>query len=102
MMSDLYSLSVDKSDHRVYIKGELSFSSVSALLRESDEVFATILPLTIDLSAVELSDSAGLALLVHWIRTAKNQNKAICFHNVPRQLMMIAKASNLDGLIPIQ
>jgi len=102
MMSDLYSLVVDKSNKSVHITGELSFASVNALLCESDKIFATISPLTIDLSAVERSDSAGLALLIHWIRKAKQQQQVIHFQSMPKSMMMIAKASNLDSLIPTQ
>lgn len=101
-MKDLYSLKLDAKTNSIQLSGELSFSTVSTVLEQSEAVFESIAALDIDLTEIKRSDSAGLALLVHWIRLAKKSNKNIVFHNVPSQMLAIADASGLADLLPIQ
>lgn len=101
-MSDSPFIVLDTKTNVVKIVGELTFSTVNEVLAQSEAVFDTVNSLDIDMSDVERSDSAGLALLVHWIRTANTQNKKIVFHNIPSQILSIADASGLDKLIPVQ
>lgn len=96
------SLTVDAQGNVVSLSGELSFSTVKQVLEESTTLFSPIIDLDIDLSKVNRSDSAGLALLVHWMRVAKQENKKIVFHNIPSQMLAIADASGLNELLPIQ
>jgi len=51
-----------------------------------------------DLTAVDRVDSAGLALLVAWVRLAKKRQISIRFHNAPRQLLALASANRLEQL----
>ena len=51
---------------------------------------------TVDLAAVERADSAGLALLVEWLRAARGRGARLRFDNVPAQLRAIAATSGLD------
>ena len=64
-------------------------------LREGDA-------LDIDLSHVERSDSAGLALLVECLRHARQSGKTIRFFNIPAQMLAIARVSGLDEVLPLQ
>jgi|AZIC01.1.fsa_nt_gi phospholipid transport system transporter-binding protein len=101
-MSDSPFIVLDTKTNVVKLVGELTFATVNEVLAQSQAVFDTLNDLDIDMSDVERSDSAGLALLVHWIRTANTQNKKIVFHNIPSQILSIADASGLDKLIPVQ
>ncbi len=85
------------------ISGELSFDTVNALLAESrNTIFAQSIPLfDLDLSAVSRADSAGLALLIQWMRMAQANNSEIRFHNLPPQLLAIAHAGELEALLPV-
>jgi len=94
--SESFSLTFDADKHVIRVGGELSFATVNDVLLQSNEVFKPVDALTIDLSAVTRSDSAGVALLVSWMRTAKNSNKKIAFHHIPAQMLAIAGASGLD------
>ncbi|WP_347987500.1 STAS domain-containing protein [Methylomonas sp. AM2-LC] len=78
------------------IAGELTFASITKqtvnsfnLLKDSDNV-------CIDLADVSATDSAGLALMIEWIRLSKQHNKHISFKNIPEQLIALAKLSGLD------
>ena len=99
-MSNLFSLTFEPDENRVIVTGELTFSSVNSLLKQSDVMFQSIAPLHIDLANIVRSDSAGLALLIHWIRNAYTENKEIVFQHIPAQLLAIASASDLNLLLP--
>jgi len=101
-MSDLYSIAIDADSDLLTVKGELTFVTANAIFQQSQALFAPISALDIDLANVTRSDSAGLALLVEWIRSARQKNKTIVFHNVPDQILAIAGASGVDELLPIQ
>lgn len=88
-------------DGVVTISGDLTFDTVNALLDQASDFFEPLAKLDINLENVTRSDSAGLALLVDWMRYAKNKNKKIVFHHVPTQLLAIANASGLDELLSI-
>ncbi len=85
------------------ISGELSFNTVTALLLESKmTLFDTASErLDLELSGVSRADSAGLALLIQWMRMAREHNKEIRFHHLPEQLLAIARAGELEPLLPV-
>ena len=85
------------------VSGELCFDTVNALLAESQStIFAHSTPLfELDLGAVSRADSAGLALLIQWMRMAHANNSEIRFHNLPQQLLAIARAGELEPLLPV-
>jgi phospholipid transport system transporter-binding protein len=86
----------------IQVNGELSFATVKQALDDSQQYMVSLDELRIDLGAVTRSDSAGVALLVAWMRQAKNLDKTILFANVPHQMIAIASASGLDALLPLE
>lgn len=83
------------------LSGELNFDTVPELLKSSHALFRDAERIDIDLSAVARSDSAGLALLVEWMRQAEKMHKPIQFLNIPQQMMAIVRVSGLDQVCPI-
>ncbi|MEN8170270.1 MAG: STAS domain-containing protein [Pseudomonadota bacterium] len=85
------------------ISGELSFKTVNAVLAESKvSIFAeAATQLDLDLGNVARADSAGLALLIQWMRMAREHDTNIRFHHLPKQLLAIARAGELDTLLPV-
>jgi phospholipid transport system transporter-binding protein len=57
--------------------------------------------INIDLNNVSRSDSAGVALLIEWIRQAQKNNKTIQFHNIPKQMRDIATVTGVDKMLAI-
>lgn len=96
------SLVLDPASDSIQLSGELTFSTVNSLLAESAALFESISSLNIDLSAVTKSDSAGVALLVAWLRSAKQAGKQLVFSNIPEQMLIIADISGLDELLSVQ
>ncbi len=100
-MSKSYSLVFDESENRVRIGGELTFSTVTEISEQAQSLFEPMRLWDIDFTDVTRSDSAGLVLLIDWMRTAKQESKPITFYNIPQQILAIANASGLDDLLPL-
>ena len=54
-----------------------------------------------DLAGVERADSAGLALLIEWMRRARRAGRPVRFLNLPPQMLEIARAASLDRVLPL-
>ena len=93
-------ISKDSND-RLQIHGELSFASVPALWEQWKEVSSGQAQLDVDLSGVQRSDSAGLALLVSCVRQARQTGQVVRFLNIPAQMLAIARVSGLDEVLPL-
>ncbi|MCX8048794.1 MAG: STAS domain-containing protein [Methylohalobius sp.] len=99
MKSEAVSLHEIAPGH-IRVNGELSFATTACLWRASKRLFAKIQgDVVIDLSGVPRADSAGLALLVEWLRQAKRQNKRLTLINFPKQVLAMAQAYGLDVLL---
>ena len=84
---------------RYRVQGELSFATVGALLEEGKKNFDGASSLDIDLSGVKHSDSAGMALLIEWLRLAKRSGRRLSYSNLPPQLLAIARMSDVEELL---
>jgi phospholipid transport system transporter-binding protein len=51
---------------------------------------------TINLSHVVCTDSAGLALMIEWIKYTRQHRIQLRFKNIPEQLRNLAKLSGFD------
>jgi len=85
---------VDNEDKKWWVSGELSFSTVDQLLLEFNQAVKDTPPKIIDLSEVTHTDSAGLALLIEWLKF----DKLINFHNIPSQLLSIAAVTGVEQM----
>ena len=79
--------------------GILDASTVTGILEESSRKFAGHSSVTIDLSLVKESDSAGLALVLEWLRLTRIAGGKIYFQDVPQQIMALARISEVDDLL---
>jgi phospholipid transport system transporter-binding protein len=80
--------------------GDLSFTTVPALRGGLDIKSADRPRISIDLAGVTRSDSAGLALLIEWLRESERLGKIITFLNMPAQMQSIARVCGLEGILP--
>lgn len=97
----LHSPQIDpQGDNRFLVRGELTYRTVGGLLNASAELMGGQGELILDLQGVERADSAGLALLLHWLREARGAGRDLRFLNLPEQLLAIARLSNLDHRLP--
>ncbi|EGL53734.1 MAG: STAS domain-containing protein [Pseudomonadota bacterium] len=101
-MSELFAIKYEEHSKRFVVTGEMTLESAKIALTESKGVFDAVNDIEIDLQHVTQADSAGLALLVDWMRAAKKAKKSIAFKHLPEQMDAIAKASGLDELLPLK
>jgi len=80
--------------------GDLSFTTVQDLRGGLDIKSADRPGISIDLAGVTRSDSAGLALLIEWLRESERLGKTITFLNMPAQMQSIARVCGLEDILP--
>ena len=91
---------IQRQDTRGYgVHGAMTFDSVVDLWRQSAEMFAGQTVVQIDLAQVTHTDSAGLALLVEWLREASRRGARIELLNLPAQMLALAGAANLEQVL---
>lgn len=81
---------------RLVVSGDLNFMTVPLLWEQSLSLLAALSELNFDLENITSSNSAGLALLIEWMKYAKNSQKKICFHHIPSQLGSIVSAAGVN------
>ncbi len=84
---------------RFRVSGVLDASTAREVLEQSESPFAQSKEIDVDLGGVGESDSAGLALLIEWLRAARQGGRAIRFTNVPAQIEALARISEVEDLI---
>ncbi len=79
--------------------GPVTFATAGALLEAGRAVFAGQSAVAVNLEGVSRVDSAGLALLLEWLRQARADRQAMTFTGLPEKLLAIARLSGVDGLL---
>lgn len=82
------------------VAGALTFETVPGLYQNSSSWFAGAGDLTIDLAQVERIDSAGLALLIEWLRHARVANRTLRFANIPVPVQTLIRINGLQDALP--
>jgi len=78
------------------VVGDLTFSGIDRQTIKSFAFLESANPITLDLGQVASTDSAGLSLVIEWIKYARNHRIELKFKNIPEQLLTLAKLSGLD------
>lgn len=85
------------------LSGVLDFDTVQVLQVDGARWVETLAPaaFTLDLAGVTYSSSAGLALLLDWLRTAQQVKKQPCLRGMPADMLALARVSGLEGILPL-
>ncbi|WP_174482164.1 STAS domain-containing protein [methanotrophic endosymbiont of Bathymodiolus puteoserpentis (Logatchev)] len=78
------------------LKGDLIFSTINKTVLRTLDLKQSPSSITINLQQVGEIDSAGLALLIEWIKFAQAHQKKLYFDNIPAQLTALAKLSYIS------
>ena len=81
------------------VSGALTFDTVPVLYRTSDSWFAGDNEIVIDLAQVTRADSAGLALMVEWLRRAQAVGRRLRFANIPAQMQTLIRVNGLQDAL---
>lgn len=98
-----YGLNFDQAGGMIHLSGELSMQTVPDVLGDAEEILSQVDgTLKVDLDNVTHSDSAGLALLIDWMRRTHQKGTKIEFYHIPPQMLAIASASGLENILPLK
>lgn len=95
----LAEVKINKDGNSIQVKGVLNFATVPELRLTGDNLLKVLAEPVFDFKEVLRSDSAALALLTAWSRSAQKSGKSVRFINIPPQLMDIARLSSLDKIL---
>jgi phospholipid transport system transporter-binding protein len=84
---------------RLVASGELSFETATEALRKGDQLLRQGGDWVVDLSRIDSGDSAGVAVLVEWLATARAKGIAVHYEGIPAQMLAIARISDLEDLL---
>lgn len=91
---------VEARDGALAVTGVLDFATVPALEQTGrDWIVQGSGPFFIDLAEVSYSSSAGLALLLSWLRSAASCGRAATIRSWPADLRALARVSGLEQLL---
>jgi phospholipid transport system transporter-binding protein len=87
---------IDQGDGLFIIDSDLTFATIDKESVKSFAFLQTAKEITIDFERVACTDSAGLALMIEWIKHCRQNNTELHFKNIPDQLRKIARLSGFD------
>jgi len=90
---------IRRDGDRMVVSGALTLASVAAVLREGSAVLGQGVR-TVDLGEVGELDSSALALMLAWMREARQRNQTLQFANLPQGLTAIARLYGVADLLP--
>ncbi|MGR9100103.1 MAG: STAS domain-containing protein [Gammaproteobacteria bacterium] len=91
------SLRVTEKEAGVYsIAGEMTFTTVNRKTLKLFSFLRNIHDVTLDLGQVTAADSAGLALMVEWLKIAHRHKTKLRLKNLPEQLSALARLGGLN------
>lgn len=89
----------DLGGGRFALSGDMTFDTAGQILRQSEDPFEEHTRIEVDLSDVEDTDSAGLALLLEWITWANHTVREIRFLEMPEKIKAIARTTEVEHLL---
>ncbi|NOT83432.1 MAG: STAS domain-containing protein [Methylococcaceae bacterium] len=78
------------------VKGDLTFTTINQHTLKAIDCSLSDVSIRIDLQEVATTDSAGLALMIEWLKISKKHSGKLSFINIPLQLQALAKISGFD------
>lgn len=88
------------NEDRLELSGDLTVREVPGIWRQHRSQFGSgAIPQTVDLDAVDRTDSSALALLLEWRSLADEHDRSIRFANPPGSLRVIARLTEVEELL---
>jgi len=81
------------------LTGSLDYSNADLIYEKSLDNLNVASHLVFDFAQIKSINSSGIALMIEWLKFAKQHKKKIQFQNIPSYLLTIAKAAGIDKLI---
>lgn len=95
------SATAERDGDTLRVRGELDFDTVADLWATTEAPTLLEPILRVDLGGVQRSNSAGVALLVQWLRQARRRQVELVFIDVPAQMREIVRVADLEQVLPV-
>ncbi len=83
--------------------GRVTFDNLLRIRQEGEAAIAAAPgEAVVDLSGLENGNSAAVALLMAWLRAARDLDKPIVFTRVPTGIRNIVELSGMNDVLPLQ
>lgn len=84
---------------RFAVSGALTLATAAQALVAGERAFADAASIEVDLSGVVAADSAGLAVLLEWVRYARQRGRQLRLVSLPPMLTAIAGISEVGDVL---
>ena len=84
---------------RFAVTGALTLATAAQALVAGERAFADAASIEVDLSGVVAADSAGLAVLLEWVRSARQRGRRLRLRSLPPMLTAIAGISEVGDVL---
>jgi phospholipid transport system transporter-binding protein len=96
-------LHIQLQGHCLALSGELDHGGVCRALKAGrDWISSGDGLLQVDLGGITRCESAGVALLLEWLRQARRQDRQIEFLRIPEQMRVLVKFFDLERVLPLR
>jgi phospholipid transport system transporter-binding protein len=79
--------------------GRMTYANAAAVLENGLGVLRASQTCIVDLTAVQETDSAGLAVLLEWRADAIKRGASLRYRNIPAQILAVARISEVQSLL---
>ncbi len=92
---------IEREGEWMVVQGDLTIASVPALFASGLQHLADA-DFQVDLSRVELLDSAAVSLLLGWVRAAQRMHHGLRVKGLPENLLSLARLYGVAEMLPQQ
>lgn len=91
---------VQSGDNRMAVEGDMLVTNAVTLRHQGEALLASLSsPVTVDLSQVGAVSSAGVSVLLSWMRKSEALGKQLVVANIPEKMRDVCRVSGLDALL---
>jgi phospholipid transport system transporter-binding protein len=90
---------IEQVDGGFALSGKLTRENVAEIWTRGVEKFVGQTRIDLNLAKVSICDTAGVAMLVDWLRVARVNGQELRFSGAPEQMLAIARVSDLVQLL---
>jgi phospholipid transport system transporter-binding protein len=89
----------DSGQGHFLLEGELTFATAVVALKKVSRLFRKAQDLSLDLAGITRTDSAGIGLLLEWIRCSRNKGATLRYVHLPEHLLAMARVNGVEDLL---
>ena len=92
---------IRREGRRITLSGPVTLANAARVLEEGRQQFAEGVR-TVDMGEVTELDSALLALVLAWLRDARQDKRELSFTNVPEALQTLSQLYGVENLLSLK